>query len=105
MTQVPNVPISTSYFPLAGGLNLVTPALSIPPGMCIDAQNFMPEITGVYKRVGGYERFDGHASPSAADYYVFSITLTGTIAVGNTITGASSGQRSIASSRRVVGWC
>ncbi len=95
MTQVPNVPISTSYFPLAGGLNLVTPALSIPPGMCIDAQNFMPEITGGYKRIGGYERFDGHASPSAADYYVFSVTLTGTIAVGATITGASSGQTAV----------
>lgn len=90
MRQVPNVPIETSYFPLGGGLNLVTPALAIPPGMCIDAQNFVPEITGGYKRVGGYERFDGHTSPSDATYSVIDVTVTGAIAVGDTITGVTS---------------
>lgn len=95
MRPVPNTSIETSYFPLGGGLNLVTPALAIPPGMCIDAQNFVPEITGGYKRVGGYERFDGQAAPSDATYYVLTISLTGTIAVGDTITGGTSGETAV----------
>lgn len=95
MRPVPQTDIQTSYFPLGGGLNLVTPALSIPAGMCIDAQNFVPEITGGYKRVGGYERFDGRPSPSDADYYVITVTVTGAIAVGDTITGATSGATAV----------
>lgn len=95
MRRVPNVDISTSYFALGGGLNLVTPALAIPPGMCIDAQNVVPEITGGYKRVGGYERFDGRPSPSDAEYAVLDVTVTGTISTGDTITGGTSGETAV----------
>lgn len=84
-------PISTNYFRLEGGLNLVTPALSVPAGQTIDSQNFVPEVTGGYKRVGGYERFDGRTSPSERDYYVATVALSGVVAVGNTITGLTSG--------------
>lgn len=81
----------TEYFPLGGGLNLTQPALSIKPGMCIDASNYVPAITGGYERIGGYERFDGRTKPSAASYYLLPANITGTVAVGNTITGATSG--------------
>ena len=94
MSRGGGTPISTSYFRLEGGLNLVTPALSVPPGQCIDVQNFVPEVTGGYKRVGGYERFDGHTSPSSQSYYLALVTLTGTVNVADTITGATSGATS-----------
>lgn len=47
---------------LQGGLNLVTPQLAMPPGMAIAALNYEPEARG-YRRLGGYERFDGQPSP------------------------------------------
>ncbi len=78
------------YFPLAGGMDLVTSAISIRPGCVVDAQNYELGIDGNYRRIDGYERFDGQASPSAANYWYFPFTLTGTLAVGNTVVGATS---------------
>jgi len=84
-------PVRISSFALTGGLNLVTPPLSMPDGMCRDALNFEVDIDGGYRRVAGYERFDGQPAPSDAIYYILNCTFTGTVAVGNTITGATSG--------------
>lgn len=87
-----NLPqIQTTYFPLRGGLNVVTPPLSLPDGVCRDALNFEVDIDGGYRRVAGYERFDGQPEPSSAIYYILNCTFTGTVSVGNTITGATSG--------------
>lgn len=82
--------IRQDYYPLGGGLDLVTPAIALNPGKVIDAQNYEPAIGGGYRRISGYERFDGRASPSAAAYTMLPVTVTGTIAVGNTVTGATS---------------
>lgn len=57
--------VKTEIFALQGGLNLVSPALSIPPGMAILAQNYEADLSGGYRRVDGYERFDGRTAPSA----------------------------------------
>ena len=83
--------INQDFYPLEGGLDLMTPAISLDPGKCFDAQNYEPEITGGYRRIDGYERFDGHPSPSAANYWLIGINQTGTIHVGDTLTGATSG--------------
>lgn len=80
----------TTYFPLIGGLDLVTPPLSVESGKCREAQNFEVGIRGGYARIDGYERFSGKAKPSEAKYYVLPYTLTGAVAVGNTITGVTS---------------
>lgn len=82
--------ISQSFFPLEGGLDLITPAISMDPGKCIDAQNYEP-INGQYLRITGFEASDGQASPTAASYWMLGINQTGVIAVGDTLTGASSG--------------
>jgi hypothetical protein len=84
-------PIQVAYFPLKGGLNLITPPLSMPDGMCREALNFECEIDGGYRRVAGYERFDGRAAPSDAVYYTIGATISGTITNGDTITGDTSG--------------
>lgn len=83
--------ISTEYFALKGGLNQVTPAIEIPSGSAIDCINYEPSITGGYTRMRGRERFDGRTSPSASNYYMATVALTGVVAVGDTITGSISG--------------
>lgn len=88
MSNLPK--ISQEYFPFGGGLDLLTPAITLGKGNCIDAQNFEPEITGGYRRKDGFERYDGRAIPSSASYYVISANITATLVIGNTITGATS---------------
>lgn len=76
---------------LGGGLDQVTPTLSLPPGVARSSANFECSITGGYTRIPGYERFDGRASPSASTYTILTCNLSGTVSVGNTVVGASSG--------------
>ena len=76
---------------LGGGLDQVTPTLSLPPGVARRAANFECSITGGYTRIAGYERFDGRPSPSAANYNILVCTFTSTVTVGQTVTGNTSG--------------
>lgn len=82
--------VNTDFYPLGGGLDLVTPAIALKPGRILDSQNYEPAIGGGYSRINGFERFDGQASPTSKSYWIISINLTGTIAVGNTVTGLTS---------------
>lgn len=75
---------------LAGGLDQVTPTLLLPPGVARRAANFECGVNGGYTRIAGYERFDGRAKPHLAIYNILVCTLTGSVAVGNTVTGLSS---------------
>ena len=75
---------------LGGGLDQVTPTLSLPPGVARRAANFECSITGGYTRIAGYERFDGRPSPSSATYNILVCTFTGTVTVGQTVTGSIS---------------
>lgn len=88
MMKMPQV--KSEYFSLGGGLDLLTPAIALAAGKCLDAQNYEPEIGGGYRRIDGYERFDGRTKPSAAPYHTITINLVGAVAVGNTITGVTS---------------
>jgi len=79
-----------NYYPLGGGLDLLTPAISMPPGKVISSQNYEPEIGGGYKRIKGFERYSGKALASSKSYWLATVALSGTVAVGDTITGATS---------------
>ena len=83
-------PVRYDIIRMSGGLDLVTPTLSLPPGTARDALNFEASITGGYSRIAGYERFDGRPSPSAAIYGIITVNLSATVSVGDTIVGASS---------------
>jgi hypothetical protein len=83
-------PVQYDLIRLNGGLDQVTPTLSLPPGFARKAANFEASITGGYTRIAGYERYDGRPSPSSAIYLILVCSLTGTVAVGNTIIGQSS---------------
>jgi hypothetical protein len=75
---------------LAGGLDQVTPTLSLKAGYARRAANFECSINGGYTRIAGYERYDGHTNPSDAFYNVLVCTLSGAVAVGDTVTGVTS---------------
>jgi hypothetical protein len=76
---------------LMGGMDQVTPTLSLKPGVVRRAANFECAITGGYTRIAGYERFDGRPSPSEAQYYILSGTFIDTVSLGDTVTGTVSG--------------
>jgi len=67
--------LQSSYFPFEGGLNIVEPALSMRPGELVASDNFEVDIRGRYRRIDGYERFDGQTLPSAITYYRIPFTL------------------------------
>jgi hypothetical protein len=50
---------------LDGGLDLVTPPLFVEPGRLIDCLNYECVDKVGYKKIDGFERYDGGASPSA----------------------------------------
>jgi hypothetical protein len=88
------IPATTTDFDpieFRGGLDLVSPISQLKSGRCRDALNHEQSIDGGYTRIPGYERYDGHPSPSDATYNTITINITGAIAAGNTITGATSG--------------
>lgn len=91
--MIPFKPPKVQYnqISLAGGLDQVTPTLSLPPGVLRRAANFECGISGGYTRIAGYERFDGQPKPSAAAYAILLCTVTGSPAVGDTILGMVSG--------------
>jgi hypothetical protein len=89
MNQLPQV--RYDLIRLAGGMDQVTPTLSLKPGTVRRAANFECSITGGYTRIAGYERFDGRPAPSEARYFILSGTFIATVAIGATVTGGTSG--------------
>lgn len=78
-------------FALGGGMDLVTPAVALPPGRVLAALNYEPVGSG-YKRFRGFERFDGGTAPSSvASYHVLHFqNLDATPTIGDRITGNTS---------------
>ncbi len=92
MTEMQMPPLKTQYFPLAGGLDSESAQLTLRPGTVIGAVNYESSALEGYERIGGYERFDGRARPSDAVYKCMQALATFTgVAVGDTVTGATSG--------------
>jgi hypothetical protein len=56
--------VQTQTWELKGGLDLESPALSIPSGSAIVAQNYEAAISGGYRRMDGYALFDGSPTPA-----------------------------------------
>lgn len=80
-------------FPLQGGLNLVTPPLSMTPGTCRDAQNYEIGIDGGYRRLDGYCRYHSTALPTDQPYHVIPCQISDfySFSLGKLLTGSSSG--------------
>ena len=89
--RIPNKRTDTDYIKFIGGLDLVTPVMSIKPGCALDAVNYEPGRKGGYARIDGFERFDGRLAPSAATYTYMEASITGMVLAGYVVTGATSG--------------
>lgn len=80
-----------NYTPFTGGLDLVSSAMAVAPGRLADCTN-VEQVFGKagYRRIDGYERYDGRAQPSKASYslQVFKLGTT-EIHVGDIVTGAA----------------
>lgn len=90
--------VQTQYFPLVGGEDRVTSPLTVSPGRLRLSQNYDCNFDGGYRRISGYERFDGRPAPNDATFFgqvVRYTPITGfpTLdwAAGDVITGMTSG--------------
>ena len=88
-------PVQTKYYQFGGGLDQVSPPLTMPEGFAIKASNVEVGTYGGYSRIQGYERYDGQTNPSSAQYNSIPVTVTGSYAIGNTITGVTSGATAV----------
>jgi hypothetical protein len=82
-------------FDIRGGLDQETTALKIAPGRIIAALNHEMQPNGV-QRTEGFERFDGHPAPSAAEFFAADVHLDTSVAThppvaGETVIGNTSG--------------
>ena len=89
MRSMPKV--GYEYVQLEGGLDVVTSPLKIPGGKMTGCRNFEIDQYGGYRRVDGYERFDGQPAPSSATYQYLPATISGALVSGNILTGLISG--------------
>ncbi|HET6444732.1 MAG TPA: hypothetical protein VFI27_09160, partial [candidate division Zixibacteria bacterium] len=82
----------SDYFGFSGGLNQLDTPLNVKPGQCNNALNYEMGIAGGYKRIGGYQVFDGRPAP-AGDYELlaYGAATDPALALGSTINGGSSG--------------
>ena len=73
------------------GLDQITPSRRAEPGALRIARNVEVDINGGLTTPTGYERYDGLASPSDAQYVLLNVTITGSFTAGDTVTGADTG--------------
>lgn len=83
-------------FPMQGGVDLTTPYLQRVGGTLLQGLNYEPDMDGGYRKMRGFERFDGRPAPSAAVVTVMEFsTALPTITLGATVTGATSGANAV----------
>lgn len=88
-------PVATKYYSLNGGLDVVSPAIELPSGFAIAMQNYEPWLNGGYRRVDGFERFDGRPKPSEQTFVGFNVSSAASLVIGSTVTGGTSGATGI----------
>lgn len=80
-----------STFGCQGGIDLASPALNIPPGRALVLYNYEVTRKG-YRRLDGYERFDGRPRPHEASYWEIPFDLgTTAIVAGNIVEDGTTG--------------
>jgi len=95
-SKLPRTQIKAKYFPLEGGEILTDPALSLAPGNLLYGKNYESYSEGGYRRIDGFERYDGKAKPSEIPYYIIDFKSgTATIPKDTVITGAIGGATAV----------
>ena len=95
MSRRPSNKIRSSSFSLKGGLNLVDTPLSIAPGMALATLNYELLSRDGYRRIDGFERYDGQQKPTDSSYWILNYDGgTSLVTEGDTIVGLTSGASS-----------
>lgn len=84
-------PLQQQHIQLQGGVDQSTPPLQAKPGTLRDSVNFDVNTLGGYRRVDGYEKWDGTKLCNTYGYYTLVATIVGTVNEGRTIIGVTSG--------------
>ena len=83
-------------FPMQGGVDQTTPYLQRTGSSLLQALNYEPDVDGGYRKMRGFERYDGRPAPSDAVTTVLEFgTELPSIAPGSIVTGASSGAMAV----------
>ena len=92
MKGMPIVKVLPDAAVIKGGMDLVVSPMFAKPGTARLAYNYEFSVNGGVDRVRGIEPFDGRTSPSSAAFQLIQCTATiSGIAVGDTVTGGTSG--------------
>ena len=94
MRRLRNLPPSTTqrdFIRLTGGLDLTSPDLGVDPGALRDCLNYETGLQGGYRRIAGYERFDGRPEPHQQTFTELPVSVTSGAEVGLLVTGLESG--------------
>jgi len=95
LPKLPFLKHQSDFVSFTGGLDISTPPALVPSGYIRNSQNFEEDIIGGYQTITGFERFNGMTSPSNGQYSFLNYSSAGTVAIGNTITGATSGATAV----------
>ena len=58
--------LSPFVFACQGGLVLDQSTFAMQPGMALELQNFEPDISGGYRRISGYTKWNSNIVPQTA---------------------------------------
>lgn len=90
--NIPALPrVRSDIAVVAGGMDVVVSPLLAKPGLARMAYNYEYSPNGGVERVGGFEPFDGHPSPSKATYsYLLCDAIDPGVTYGDTLVGVTS---------------
>lgn len=77
-------------FGFDGGLNIMDSPMLVKSGQLLGCLNFEPSVNGGYRRFDGFERLDGHPSPSDTTFVSLGVAPTFHPGVGGTLLELSS---------------
>lgn len=89
--RIPYGMVKTKSVQYQMGLNEEDPQEMMNPGEMVEGENYMVDVRAGYTIFDAYERYDGQPAPSDASFWTLDFnTGTEEIAVGSTVTGATS---------------
>lgn len=84
------------HIPFKGGYDTEGKPWNLAPGRLRETQNYEISINNEgYVDIEGYERFDGQTAPSAGQYSIIDVTITGSFSVDDAITQLTSGATAV----------
>lgn len=92
------------YTALGGGLDLASGAVSVKPGRASQVINF-EQVFGKqgYRRIDGYERFDGREQPHKSEYFILPFVQGAVELSAGDVVGGAGGEGKVLGVERVEG--